>query len=381
MKSGKLALVLGVATTFFTSFLPTSPANAHEIRPGVVTIQRTDAARIAVEMTINLEALIAGIGPEHADTDNSPSALTYNELRNLPPEILVPRFQIHARTWLDGIALTVDRGKVPLEVTAISVPNIGNTKLARISNVTLATAPLHNATAFTFTYDRAFGSIVVRSRGTDGTIIAADWLKEGATSPTIVLDGVVPINRWQLISEYMKLGFIHILPQGLDHILFVLGLFFLNPALKPLLTQVTVFTVAHTMTLALGVFGVVSVSSTISEPLIAASIIYVAVENLATSRMTMWRPLVVFAFGLLHGLGFASVLRELGLPQGEYLTGLIAFNVGVEGGQLAVIALAWIITGFWFSKQLWYRARIAQPASLCIALIGAFWTFQRVFLE
>ncbi len=206
-------------------------------------------------------------------------------------------------------------------------------------------------------------------------------MKDGTPSPVMGFAGAVPSSRAQIIAEYVYLGFTHIVPKGVDHILFVLGLYFLNPAWRPLLTQVTVFTVAHTITLALGMFGQISISPDIVEPLIAASIVYVAVENLATSRLTMWRPLVVFAFGLLHGLGFASVLGEVGLPPGEHLTGLIAFNIGVEGGQLAVIASAWIATGFWFSHQRWYRGRIAQPASICIALVGACWTLQRVFFE
>ena len=128
-------------------------------------------------------------------------------------------------------------------------------------------------------------------------------------------------------------GFEHILPLGVDHILFVLGLFLLAAAWRPLLWQVSAFTLAHTMSLALSIAGVVSLPSRLVETLIAASIAYVAIENLATTKMQPWRPVLVFAFGLLHGLGFASVLRELGLPDGEWVSALVSFNVGVELGQ------------------------------------------------
>ncbi len=170
------------------------------------------------------------------------------------------------------------------------------------------------------------------------------------------------------------------MPKGLDHILFVLGLFFLSTHLRPLLWQVTAFTLAHTVTLALGAMGWVTVPASIVEPLIAASITYVAIENVFTSGLSRWRPFVIFGFGLLHGLGFASVLGEFGIPDDQFFPALIAFNVGVELGQLTVISLAFLAVGMWFRNRPWYRSRISIPASLVIATIGAYWFFERVFL-
>lgn len=381
MVSGLKSWAVGALVALLVVNWISGSATAHEIRPAIIAVEARDAGLVQLDVTVNLEALIAGIGPDHADSDSSPNALSYNTLRELPAERLVERFRAHAPTWINGIVLTVDGRVASLALSGIDVPETENTKLARISKVTLVTAPLPGATMFTLAYDRAFGSSVVRSRNADGKISSGIWLKDGTPSPVVRFAGAEPRTRAQIIAEYVYLGFAHIVPKGLDHILFILGLYFLNPAWRPLLTQMTVFTIAHTITLALGMFGQISISPHIVEPLIAASIVYVAVENLATSRMTMWRPLVVFAFGLLHGLGFASVLGEVGPPPGEYLTGLIAFNVGVEGGQLAVIALAWMATGFWFSHRRWYRGWIAQPASVCIAVVGAYWTLQRVFLE
>jgi len=180
-------------------------------------------------------------------------------------------------------------------------------------------------------------------------------------------------------SRYLILGFEHILPKGLDHILFVLGLFFLSCKIQPLLWQVTAFTIAHTITLALSVYGIVSLPPSVVEPLIALSITFVAVENLVTTQIKPWRPFVVFSFGLLHGLGFASVLRELGLPGKEYITALVAFNIGIELGQLSVILLAFVLVG-WFQQNDWYRSRIAIPSSGLIAAIGGYWAFERIFL-
>ena len=181
----------------------------------------------------------------------------------------------------------------------------------------------------------------------------------------------------ELLALYTRIGFQHILPLGLDHVLFVLGLFFLNHRLKPLLWQVTAFTVAHTITLGMAAAGMLTFNIQWVEALIALSICYVAVENLITDKLHPWRPLVVFGFGLLHGIGFASVLGEIGLPEREFFPALISFNVGVELGQLAVIALAYLLF-FWFFKVHWYRRWVMTPACTLIALIGGYWFVERV---
>lgn len=200
-----------------------------------------------------------------------------------------------------------------------------------------------------------------------GSIGAKEEEKPAAVEP----------SRLDIAIIYFKLGFEHILPKGLDHILFVLGLYLLSPQLKPLLWQVTAFTLAHSVTLALSMYDVVRLPGSIVEPLIALSITFIAVENLFTTKLHVWRPIIVFAFGLLHGLGFAGVLTELGLPQNDFVTGLITFNVGVEFGQLTVIALAFLTIG-WFRHKPWYHRWIVVPASVAIAAIGLYWTVQRV---
>ena len=156
------------------------------------------------------------------------------------------------------------------------------------------------------------------------------------------------------------LGYTHILPKGLDHILFVLGLFLLSPRVKTMLLQVTAFTIAHSITLGLSIYGVISLPWRIVEPLIALLIAYVAIEDLVTRELKPWRLALVFVFGLLHGLGFAGVLRELGLPREEFLTALLTFNLGVEGGQLTVIAMA---------------SLVVAPT---IAAVGLSWTLTRI---
>ena len=143
---------------------------------------------------------------------------------------------------------------------------------------------------------------------------------------------------------------------GLDHILFVLSLYILEPRLKPVLWQATAFTVAHSITLGLAMYGVIHPPTSVVEPVIALSILFVAIENIITDRINPWRLAVVFGFGLIHGMGFASALTSLGLPRKMFLESLLAFNVGVELGQVSVILLAWALVGRWAADKAWYRA-------------------------
>ena len=180
-----------------------------------------------------------------------------------------------------------------------------------------------------------------------------------------------------VVGRFLWLGFTHILPEGTDHILFVLGLFFFSTLLRPLLLQVTAFTIAHSITLGLSLLGVFSLPSAVVEPLIALSIMVVAVENIFFRKMRPSRFLVVFAFGLIHGLGFAGVLKGLGLPEGQFFKVLISFNLGVELGQLAVIAMASALT-VWMWRRPWYFRRVVIPVSTLIAGVGLFWFIQRL---
>jgi hypothetical protein len=135
------------------------------------------------------------------------------------------------------------------------------------------------------------------------------------------------------------------------------------------------------VTLALSSLGYVQLPGSVVEPLIAGSIVFVAVENvLAKGTLSPWRPAVVFGFGLLHGLGFASVLGEFGLPEDAFFPALIGFNIGVELGQLAVIAVAALLLWTWAARQDWYRAAVVIPASLAIAAVGGFWVVERTVL-
>ena len=179
------------------------------------------------------------------------------------------------------------------------------------------------------------------------------------------------------IYIFIKAGFQHIIPQGLDHILFVLGLFFSSLKFRPLIIQVTAFTLAHSITLALAAAGLVQIQSYIVEPIIALSIVWVAVENTVFKNTTKWRPLVVFSFGLLHGLGFAALLTQYGLPKDNFISLLMAFNIGVELGQLTVLLIAFIMVRI-VLKGTTNKNVLKIPASVLIGSAGLFWFFEAI---
>lgn len=207
-----------------------------------------------------------------------------------------------------------------------------------------------------------------------------EWVAAGFPSKPLVFASArsAPAAGPGLVT-WTQLGFLHIVPYGLDHILFVLALFLFGAAARPLLLQVTAFTVAHSVTLALAAGGVVQLPASLVEPLIAASIAVVALENLLKKddRVRPHRLVIVFVFGLLHGAGFANVVEGLGIPTGQRLSAVFGFNVGVELGQMAVLLGAALVVG-WARNRDWYHRRIEVPASIGVGAVGLLWAIQRV---
>lgn len=182
-----------------------------------------------------------------------------------------------------------------------------------------------------------------------------------------------------VVMKYLELGFTHIIPLGLDHILFILCVFFLNTDIKKIILQATMFTLAHSITLGMATYGIIEPPSEIVEPLIAISIVLLALENIFFKEVKPWRLVMVFLFGLIHGMGFAGVLGELGMPRYAFFKALVSFNVGVELGQLAIILAMYLLVAIPFGKKPWYRKYIVIPTSIVIAIIAAYWTVERIF--
>ena len=381
-------LVFRIALSMALLLLALStPAASHGLRP-VVSEVTVNENNVELMLNSSIEAIIAGMDlATLADTDTSPLAERYNALRaedpaQLEKSLLAIWPQIAAR-----ITILAGQTRLQPEFVALSAPPVGDLSLPRLSDLQISAKLPDDGSPIQIGFDASFGSVVVRQMG-GGEDAYTGMLKDGTLSVALPREGYAAEGLAPVIGRFIISGFEHIIPKGLDHILFVLGLFFYSLRLGPLLGQVTAFTLAHTVTLATASLGIFTLPGSIVEPLIAASIVYVAVENIfgtkdvtaGQSRVSWARIAVVFAFGLLHGLGFASVLSDVGLPEGRFIVALIGFNIGVELGQLAVIAVAFVLLALPFGKQSWYRSVVAIPASCLIALIGAWWTYERLFL-
>lgn len=378
------AIMSRLALALFAVAMAALPAKAHEVNPSVADVT-VSAQSVRFEATINAEAWIAGIDLSSiSDTNDAPQAAQYDALRALEPYALEERF----RTAFPGLAANFrwqagDSALVPM-LEAASTLDAMDESLPRQTRI-VVTAPLpDDDSSVTFAWSPRFGPLILRQMVDDGALPDgvepySGFLDGAAASPPLPRIGTAELSALASFAAYVKNGFLHIVPKGLDHILFVLGVFFFALHLRPLLWQVSAFTVAHTLTLALATLGIISISPAIVEPLIAASIAYIGIENIfhrkPTSRI---RVGVVFGFGLLHGLGFASVLGNIGLSPGHFIASLVAFNIGVELGQLAILSVAFLAIGVWFGQKPWYRARVANPISAAIALMGLWWMFERL---
>lgn len=360
-----MAFLRALSSAALVWFTTLSVAHAHEVLPAIADL-RTNDETVTLEIRANLESFVAGVDlTEVSDTNESAQAASYDALRALSPDELQQRFEAFWPQMAERITLTADGQTLRPQLVQVDVGPVGNVEIVRPSTITLNAQLPGGAESLRFGWASEFGVLVLRQMDVpepyDG------YLEAGAISDEIALTGGNQSTGWETFVDYIPVGFDHIVPKGLDHILFVLGLFFLAARFRPLLLQVSLFTVAHTITLALaalgytkfmddfflGTFGIEFIA--VVEPLIALSIVYVAVENIFMKGISPWRPFVIFIFGLLHGLGFASVLAEFGLPEATFVPALIGFNIGVEIGQLFVIAVMFLC--------VWQALRIDRGAN------------------
>jgi hydrogenase/urease accessory protein HupE len=225
---------------------------------------------------------------------------------------------------------------------------------------------------------KAYSAAIVRIywRGGDRQVITLT-----SAQPKIQLFGSAKDERagGEVATAYFSLGIEHIL-TGFDHLLFVISLLFLVGFRKRLIATITAFTLAHSVTLAASALGLFVLRSPPVEASIALSIVLVSAEALHQRETwtRRWPALVAFVFGLVHGLGFAGALKEIGLPEQHVSIALLTFNLGVEAGQLLVVGLAWGLTLLIARTPI--ASRLKAPALYGIGAIAAFWSLERIAL-
>ena len=361
-------------------------AYAHEIGTTtvVITVHEAGAAgarTYTATIVTDLQALVEKLDASDSGWD-----------RTLAAGDIAERLNAQAPAFLERVTLAFD-GRAAQPEISFTVPSSSTASDSALTP-TVATIRLTGvvptgAASLTWAYGWTFASYAVSVVQQADAPAYPQWVDGGSPSAPFDLGppassthdartGRVSVNRQLSIArQYFWLGLTHIVPKGLDHVLFVVGLFLLGRGWRSVLWQISAFTLAHSMTLALTLYGVIGASPAIVEPLIAISIAYVAVENLVRAELKPWRVVLVFAFGLLHGMGFAGVLTELGLPRGAFVTALVTFNAGVEAGQLVVIATAFALVG-WYRAHVSYRRHVVVPASLAIAATAVYWTMERL---
>ncbi|MBX3484696.1 HupE/UreJ family protein [Phenylobacterium sp.] len=367
-----LVLLLGAA----------SAAQAHNLPYALVDLRIAPGGKLDIALRCHLTPLIQGL-PQGAPDDAAVARLTAMSDAEIAARSDEVAGRIRGMLSLRADGRLVDvavRMPTPAQIRAEALtPRLSPTPSEPIAIT--AQAPAGTAVV-DIALPPSLGPAVLSTRYPDGTTTTAP-IPDGQRSPDLRLAGPDPVlDQVDAVLRFVRLGFGHILPGGLDHILFVVALAMGAPRLGPLVKLATTFTLAHSLTLSLAALGMVSAPAAIVEPAITLSIaVAAALSFRASSTDVGWVRLgVVFGFGLLHGLGFAGALAETGLPRGAELTALAAFNVGIELAQIAVIAL--VLAALRLAAPL---ARdpllISRPVTACVAVAGLLWTAQRLVLE
>ena len=379
-------MLLRVLPPLLVMLLISTPLFADVVKPALVDIQVNNEREIKVEVRASIEALLTGINARYNNTQDAPNADEYDEFRKLQADQLHEAFVPFQSNFISSISLRAGDTDIELVIDKVEVPAPGYTKVPRISVIYLSGELPSGSESLQWYYPEKFGDNAVRVQQVDLQEEKWHWSQwqwlrnDKASEPFSLTELVAERPMIEVIFSYIVIGFEHIIPLGIDHILFIIGLFLLSTRLSPLLWQVTMFTVAHTITLGLAMNGIIELPANVVEPLIALSIAYVGVENILDRKLQRSRLVLVFMFGLLHGLGFASVLSDFGMPKDDFALALISFNIGVEFGQLAVILMAYLLIRMWFKDRTIYRKVVIVPGSLAISVIGLYWFFERLEL-
>ena len=368
---------------YFFSFLTLFSIGAisHEIRPSIADY-KIEENILYFDIRLNAELILSGIDASNiTDTNSSPLSATYDDLRSLTRENLKI---LLIESWDDiqsKINLNINEVSTKFELVDINIEANRDFEISRDSILYLKYELDEDDEFLTFKWSEKYGPIIIREinelKKEDD--LYTEYLQAGLQTDKIFIKNENMQSIFKSIINYFILGIQHIIPKGLDHILFIVGLFFFSVTLRPLLIQVTMFTIAHSITLIFVSVSYINVNPLIVEPIIALSIAYVGIENIFKQYVKEYlRYIIIFFFGLLHGLGFALVLSDIGYQSSKLILNLISFNLGIEAAQIFIILSLYVLLGIKFSNKKYYRYIFQVPVSLFIALVGIYWFFERI---
>ena len=367
--------ILFIACSIFGSLY----LHAHELSPNIANL-KVEKNRVQIKFITDLEAYITGVDFSMLDsTKDHNNQDYYKELRALGKTELSSLFLNNWEDFTSLFTIINEDGKKldRFSFSFIEIEEIDNLDIPRLSTIHFF-IETSGERSVTFRASKKLGDIVLRQEGVENGL--SQYLVSGEKSALISNEKMVVRTKFDVFFDYILAGFYHIVPKGTDHILFVMGLLFLTPKIAPLVMQISVFTVAHTITLAMSSLGHVSIAEGVVEPLIALSIVYIAYENIFRPQLTKYRIITIFLFGLLHGLGFASVLKTFGFPDEHFILALFGFNIGVELGQITIVLLGFIILTYLSKSISRYRVYVTLPGSFIIGVFGLWWMLERILV-
>tara|TARA_Y100001935_G_scaffold63280_1_gene53147 strand:+ start:935 stop:2095 length:1161 start_codon:yes stop_codon:yes gene_type:complete len=374
----KLYLLIIISILF--NFLSTT-SFAHEIKPSIADFYY-DENYLNFEIRLNAELILSNIDASKiTNTNSSPLSKIYDEYRLLDKNELE---KILLESWEKinpNIEIKINNKLTNIDLVKVETQDLSNFEISRDSLIFLKIPLNQNSDYFTFKWLKNYGPIILRENN-DLKLendLFTEYLQSGVEADKIFFKENNFRSNLVSFMNFFVLGIQHIIPKGLDHILFIFGLFLFSSSINKLVKQITIFTIAHSVTLIFVSLSVIKINSNIVEPVIALSIVYVGVENIFKNYIKEYlRYIVILFFGLLHGLGFALVLSDIGYRSSKLYLNLISFNIGIEVAQISLILFLYLLVGIKFAKNQYYRIVFQLPSSIFIASIGLYWFFERI---
>ncbi len=354
---------------------------AHEIKPSISDFTY-DENYLNVEVRLNAELILSNIDASNiSDTNSSPLTEIYDRYRLLNKKDLENAI---LESWNDissNIDIKINNELKKIELIKIDTQDVENFEISRDTIISFRVLLNKSSENFTFKWIKNYGPIILRENN-DLKLedeLVTEYLQSGKESDPIFFNENNFRSMFISFTKFFVLGIQHIIPKGLDHILFIFGLFLFSSSLNKLIKQITIFTIAHSITLIFVSLSLIKINPQIVEPIIALSIVYVGLENIFKNYIREYmRYVVILFFGLLHGLGFALVLSDIGYRSSKLFLNLISFNIGIEVAQISIILFLYLLIAIKFSKNKYYRITFQIPSSILIASIGLYWFAERI---
>ena len=377
-----IKLYLFLILVVFVNLFSTSSIS-HEIKPSIADFTY-DEKYLDFKIRLNAELILSNIDASTvSNTDSSSLSEIYDKFRILSKKDLEEMFQNSWSEISSNIDIKINNETKKINLIKTEVEDIKNFEISRDTHVYFRVLLDENSEQFTFRWVKNYGPIILRENNNNKSEdeLVTEYLQSGIESSQFSFKENNFSKTFNSFAKFFVLGIQHIIPKGLDHILFIFGLFLFSSSLKKLISQITIFTIAHSITLIFVSLSLMRINPQIVEPIIALSIVYIGLENIFKKYIKEYlRYVVILFFGLLHGLGFALVLSDIGYKSSDLFVNLISFNLGIEVAQISIVLALYLLIALNFAKNKNYRIFFQVPSSILISSIGLYWFFERINL-